>query len=151
MRTRPAPSRSPPPQEAKTERQTPNRVQSPVAGGLLDYEPILLNGLFMKARTDSGTRSVRLPELGSEFALQLQQARDALYMDVTKRGWFIPPGRVRRKGLALGSAMFGIGVAATSPRPDPSAWSRHDEHHRVIVNFATDFCQADPMSHIHLE
>ncbi len=82
-------------------------------GGLLDYERILLDGLFMNATTGSGTRSVRLSELGSEFALQLKRAQDALYTDVTTRGWFTTrPDRTRRKWRAIGSAMFAVGVAA---------------------------------------
>src|SRR5712691_12355897 len=67
----------------------------------------------MNATTGSGTRSVRLSELGSEFALQLKRAQDALYTDVTTRGWFTTrPDRTRRKWRAIGSAMFAVGVAA---------------------------------------
>ena len=82
-------------------------------GGLLDYEQILLDGLFMNATTDSDVPAVWLSELGSEFAAQLRRAQDALYIDVTKRGWFITrPDQARRKWLALGLAMFGAGVTA---------------------------------------
>ncbi len=82
-------------------------------GGLLDYEQILLDGLFMNAATDCDVPSVRLSELGGEFAAQLKRAQGALYTDVTKRGWFITrPDQARRKWLALGLAMFGAGVIA---------------------------------------
>jgi uncharacterized membrane protein YgcG len=83
------------------------------AGGLLDYEQILLDGLFVKATTDSGAPSARLSELGSEFALPLKRAQDALYTDVTRRGWFTArPDRTRRKWRVIGSAMVVAGVAA---------------------------------------
>ena len=82
-------------------------------GGLLDYEQILLDGLFASATADSDARTVRLSELGSEFASQLKRAQDALYTDVTKRGWFTTrPDQARRKWLTIGSAMFVAGVAA---------------------------------------
>ena len=77
-------------------------------GMLQDYEEILLHGLFL-----SGAPSVRLSQLGSGFASQLKRAKDALYTDVTRRGWFTArPDRVRRKWLAIGAAMFVAGVIA---------------------------------------
>lgn len=82
-------------------------------GGLLDYEQILLDGLFMNAETDSGTPQVRLSELGTEFAPQLKRAQDALYADVTKRGWFTTrPDQARRMWLLIGAAMFAAGTIA---------------------------------------
>jgi hypothetical protein len=82
-------------------------------GGLLDYEQILLHGLFINAMPDGGALSVRLPELGKEFAFQLEQAEDALCMDVTKRGWFATfPDVARRKWRTIGLAMFVTGVVA---------------------------------------
>lgn len=82
-------------------------------GGLLDYEQILLDGLFTKATTSSAAPSVQMHDLGSEFASQLKRAQDVLYTDVVKRGWFATrPDRVRRKWLAIGTVMFVVGVAA---------------------------------------
>ncbi len=82
-------------------------------GGLLDYEQILLDGLFMNTATDGDVPSVRLSELGSEFASELKRAQDALYTDVTTRGWFTTrPDRARRKWLVIGLAMFAVGVTA---------------------------------------
>jgi hypothetical protein len=70
-------------------------------GGLLDYEQILLDGLFQDATTGSGGPSTRLSELGPGFAGRLRLAQDALYTDVAGRGWFTGrPDRVRRKVAA---------------------------------------------------
>jgi uncharacterized membrane protein YgcG len=82
-------------------------------GGLLDYEQILLDGLFEGAAAGSGAASTRLSELGPAFAGRLKQAQDALYTDVARQGWFTArPDRVRRKWLAIGSVTFAAGVAA---------------------------------------
>ncbi|MGE5287289.1 MAG: DUF2207 domain-containing protein [Micromonosporaceae bacterium] len=82
-------------------------------GWLQDYEQIVVDGLFRNATEVSGAPSVRLSELGSEFAAQLKRAQDALYAFVTKRGWFTArPDRVRRKWLAIGAVMFVAGVIA---------------------------------------
>jgi uncharacterized membrane protein YgcG len=79
-------------------------------GGLLDYEQILLDGLF---HGDVATR--RLSQLGADFAGPLKQAQAALYADVAKRGWFTArPDRVRRRWLAIGGVLFVTGVAATA-------------------------------------
>jgi hypothetical protein len=69
--------------------------------------------MFVKAATDSSVRSVQLSELGSQSALPLKRARQGLYTDMAKRGWFTArPDRVRRKWLAIGLAMVVAGVAA---------------------------------------
>src|SRR5262249_49788331 len=82
-------------------------------GGLLDYEQILLDGLFQDAATGPGGPSTRLSELGHGFAGRLRQAQDALYTDVARRGWFTArPDRVRRRWLLTGSALFATGRAA---------------------------------------
>jgi uncharacterized membrane protein YgcG len=82
-------------------------------GGLLDYEQILLDGLFKDATTDSGAASTRLSELGPAFAGRLRRAQDALYTDVARRGWFTArPDRVRRRWLIIGGALFATGAAA---------------------------------------
>jgi uncharacterized membrane protein YgcG len=83
-------------------------------GGLLDYEQILLDGLFGGTTTDSGAPATLLSELGPAFAGQLKQAQDALYADMAKRGWFTArPDRVRRIWLIIGSVLFVTGVVAT--------------------------------------
>jgi uncharacterized membrane protein YgcG len=82
-------------------------------GGLLDYEQILLDGLFQDATTGSGEPSTRLSELGPGFGGRLRQAQDALYTDVAARGWFTArPDRVRRRWLLIGCALFVTGTAA---------------------------------------
>ena len=79
-------------------------------GGLLDYEQILLDGLF-KGPTTAKT-STLLSELGLDFAVYLRQAQDALYADVAERGWFTArPDKVRRRWLFIGWVLFVIGVA----------------------------------------
>ena len=82
-------------------------------GGLLDYEQILLDGLF-KSDTTVKT-STLLSELGPEFTDYLKRAQDALYTDVAKRGWFTaPPDLVRRKWVVIGCALLVIGAAAVA-------------------------------------
>jgi uncharacterized membrane protein YgcG len=82
-------------------------------GGLLEYEQVLLDGLFEGATTDPGAASTLLSELGPAFSGRLKQAQDALYTDVAERGWFTArPDRVRRKWLAIGSVLFVAGVVA---------------------------------------
>jgi len=84
-------------------------------GGLLDYEQILLDGLFQDAATGPGGPSTRLSELGHGFAGRLRQAQDALYTDVARRGWFTArPDRVRRRWLLTGCALFATGTAAVA-------------------------------------
>jgi uncharacterized membrane protein YgcG len=85
------------------------------SGGLLDYEQILLDGLFQDASTGSDRPSMRLSELGPGFAGRLRQAQDALYRDVAARGWFTArPDRVRRRWLIIGGALFAAGMAAVA-------------------------------------
>jgi uncharacterized membrane protein YgcG len=79
-------------------------------GGLLDYEQILLDGLF-KGPTTVKT-STLLSELGPEFTDYLKQAQDALYADVAKRGWFTArPDKIRRRWVVIGCVLFITGVA----------------------------------------
>jgi len=77
-------------------------------GGLMDYEQILLNGLF------HGASSTQLSALGPAFTESLKRAQDALYTDVAERGWFTArPDRVRRRWLITGGVLFVAGTAAT--------------------------------------
>jgi hypothetical protein len=81
--------------------------------GLLDYERLLLDGLFLTAERDSDVQSVRLYELGTEFASQLERAQDALYADVTGRGWFTTrPDQARRRWRTIGGYLLLVGVIA---------------------------------------
>ena len=81
--------------------------------GLLDYERLLLDGLFLTAEKDTDVQSVRLYELGTEFASQLERAQDALYADVTDRGWFTTrPDQARRRWRTIGGYLFVGGVLA---------------------------------------
>lgn len=83
-------------------------------GGLLDYEQILLDGLFKDASTASGAASTLLSELGPAFTGSLKQAQDALYTDVFKRGWFTArPDLVRLVWRIIGGVLLVAGVAAT--------------------------------------
>ena len=81
--------------------------------GLMDYEQLLLDGLFQDVGIDQGEPSTLLSELGPAFAGSLKQAQDALYTDVAKRGWFTGrPDRVRRRWFIIGCALFVTGAAA---------------------------------------
>ena len=98
---------------ARKHRRTGGSSGSTRPAVFLDYEQILLDGMFVKATTDSKVRSVQLSEPGSRSALQLKRARQGLYADVAKRGWFTArPDRVRRKWRVIGLAMVVAGVAA---------------------------------------
>jgi uncharacterized membrane protein YgcG len=82
-------------------------------GGLMDYEQMLLDGLFKDAGIHHGAPSTPLSELGPAFAGSLKQAQDALYADAARRGWFTGrPDRVRRKWFIIGCALFVTGAAA---------------------------------------
>jgi hypothetical protein len=83
------------------------------AGGLLDYEQILLDGLFEGPADAYRKTSTQLSDLGPDFAGQLKKAQNALYADVAERGWFTGrPDRVRRRWLIIGLALFAIGAVA---------------------------------------
>jgi uncharacterized membrane protein YgcG len=88
-------------------------VQLSKTGGLLDYEQILLDGLFEGATTGSSPPSARLSDLGAAFPATLKRAQDALYADAAARGWFTArPDRVRRRWLITGCAVFAAGAVA---------------------------------------
>jgi uncharacterized membrane protein YgcG len=76
-------------------------------GGLLDYEQILLDGLF------HGAPATWLSALGPAFTGSRERAQDALYTDVARRGWFTArPDRVRRRWRITGGVLFVAGTAA---------------------------------------
>ena len=82
-------------------------------GGLLDYEQILLDGLFRDATTNSGAASTLLSELGPAFPASSGRHKTLSYTDVAKRGWFTArPDRARRRWFIIGCALFVTGAAA---------------------------------------
>jgi uncharacterized membrane protein YgcG len=85
-------------------------------GGLLDYEQILLDGLFAAPTTTaSGEQATSLSELDSHFTEQLKQCKKALYQDVTARGWFTTrPDRARRKWITIGIALLAAGAVGAA-------------------------------------
>ena len=96
------------------------------ASGLLDYEQILLDGIFVKAATDSSVRSVQLSELGSQSALPLKRARQALYADMATAGLVHCPPRpgpakVARHRLGHGRGRGGSGDRGSGRYPPPRA------------------------------
>lgn len=80
----------------------------PADAQLLDYEQIVLNGLFEKG-------SPRLlSELKNKFYKDLASAQTALYADAVERGWFPRnPNSVRGGFLALGVFAIVAGVFLT--------------------------------------
>ncbi len=91
--------------------------------GLLDYEKILLDGLFHAAKVQHRARSTLLSDLGPAFAGQLREAKDALYADVAGRGWFTArPDQARRRRRVIGSAVFGAGTVAAIAAAAGSGW-----------------------------
>ncbi|HEV3141518.1 MAG TPA: DUF2207 domain-containing protein [Vicinamibacterales bacterium] len=74
---------------------------------LLDYERILLDGLF------SSESSRKLSDLKNVFYRDLDRAKDALYKDAVSRGWFPRnPNIVRGWSMAAGvfTAFAGVGL-----------------------------------------
>ncbi len=83
-------------------------------GGLLEYEQILLDGLFTDAGIYHGAPSTLLSELGPAFTESLKQAQGSLYADMARQGWFATrPDRVRLAWRVIGGVLFAAGTAAT--------------------------------------
>jgi hypothetical protein len=75
--------------------------------GLLDYEQLLLHGLF------EGAEAPRLSELGADFGWRLKQVRETMCADMADRGWFTArPDWVRRTWRAIGVVMLAVGLVA---------------------------------------
>ncbi len=75
---------------------------------LLEYEQLLLNGLFRSSTT------VELSKLKGTFFEDLQKAKKALYADGVSRGWFPRnPNTVRNLWRAVGIFVGGGGGALT--------------------------------------
>ncbi len=106
--------------EPSSGRQDWRLVRLTKSGGLLDYEQMLLDGLFSQAGESDGllpgephgVPSTKLSELGPAFTGSLELAQDSLYADVTRRGWFTArPNRVRRRWRVIGGVLFVAGMA----------------------------------------
>ena len=82
------------------------------AGGLLQYEQIVLDGLFKDAGKGSGETSVLLSTSGGAYAV-LREARDAMYREMTARGWYTArPDWVRRDWGIISVAVLCASLAA---------------------------------------
>jgi uncharacterized membrane protein YgcG len=82
------------------------------AGGLLEHEQIVLDGLFKNAKPRRDETSVLLSKSGGADAV-LEQARDAMYREMTARGWYTArPDRVRRHWGIISVAVFCISLGA---------------------------------------
>jgi len=75
---------------------------------LLEYERIVLDGLFGKKQTK------KLSELRTTFYKQLEKAKEALYVDAVARGWFPKnPNSVRTAWRVGAVAIDAAGIALT--------------------------------------
>jgi uncharacterized membrane protein YgcG len=84
-----------------------DRLKAPDSN-LLDYERIVLDGLFFSGETR------KLSELRNTFYTDLARAKTALYADAVTRGWFPRnPNIVRGSWAAAGLLVGGAGVALT--------------------------------------
>jgi uncharacterized membrane protein YgcG len=80
----------------------------PADGSLLEYEKIILAGLFK----DGPSR--KLSDLKNKFYKDLEKAKDALYADAVTRGWFPRnPNSVRTIAVVLGFLAAVAGVFLT--------------------------------------
>jgi uncharacterized membrane protein len=79
--------------------------KKPADGELVDYERIVLDGLF------SGASTRRVSSLKDKFYKDLEKAKSALYADAVGRNWFPRnPSSVRALFLVLGVLLMVIGV-----------------------------------------
>ena len=82
--------------------------QKPMDADLLEYERIVLRGLF------EGKPSRKVSELKNKFYDDLTLARKELYRDAVARGWFPRnPEQVRLATHVVGLVVAGLGVGAT--------------------------------------
>lgn len=78
----------------------------PADGSLLEYERIVLEGLF------DAKSSRKLSDLKNKFHTELEKAKTALYKDAVDRGWFPrKPNSVRNLFKAAGVLTAALGVA----------------------------------------
>jgi uncharacterized membrane protein YgcG len=81
--------------------------------GLLEYEQVLLDGLFTGQQAGSAQPMRHLTALDRDFTGTLRQAQRALYADVVSRGWFTArPDRTRLAWRAAGAALVVGGMLA---------------------------------------
>jgi hypothetical protein len=82
--------------------------QEPMDAGLLEYERIVLRGLF------EGRDSRKVSELKNKFYDDLALAKKELYRDAVARGWFPRnPNSVRTVTRLAGLGVAALGVVAT--------------------------------------
>jgi uncharacterized membrane protein YgcG len=82
------------------------------AGDLLEYEQIVLEGLFEDAGNDSGETSVQLSKLDGASAA-LKQARGAMNRELVARGWYTArPDLVRRNWTIIAVVLLFGSLAA---------------------------------------
>jgi uncharacterized membrane protein YgcG len=82
--------------------------------GLLEYENILLTGLFTDPQSGAALRRRHLTALDGGFTATLRQAERALYADVVSRGWFAArPDKTRLAWRVVASVMVVGGLLAT--------------------------------------
>ncbi|WP_081785135.1 DUF2207 domain-containing protein [Cellulomonas sp. KRMCY2] len=76
---------------------------------LLPFERLLMQEIF------AGRDAVNLTDLRTTFAVSMSKVQDALYEDVTTRGWFRGnPKQVRTAWLGAGLALAVLGVVVTA-------------------------------------
>jgi uncharacterized membrane protein YgcG len=75
------------------------------AGGLKEYEALLLAGLFRDGD------EVLLSSLKRAFAERLKAVQDAMYRDTVAQGWFVArPDHVRQRWMVIGGAVSLVGA-----------------------------------------
>ena len=90
-------------------------IRTEKAGGLAEYEQLLLSGLFT-----SGDE-VLLSSLKATFVERLQRVQEALYDSVVERGWYRrSPKATRDRWLAIG---FGVLIAGVAILAAAIAWT----------------------------
>ncbi|MEX0754904.1 MAG: DUF2207 domain-containing protein [Actinomycetota bacterium] len=79
------------------------RISEP-DGDLLEYERILLTGLFRSGEV------VQLSELKATFYQEFEQVQNAMYRDAVRNGWFpANPDSIRDRWRLIGMALFLVG------------------------------------------
>jgi uncharacterized membrane protein YgcG len=81
---------------------------------LLDYERLLLDGLFVAHGRAEDAEAVWLSELGQDFYHRSKLLRSRLYQDAVARGWFTDyPDEVQRRWVKRGRVVTVLGAILT--------------------------------------
>jgi Predicted membrane protein (DUF2207) N-terminal domain/Predicted membrane protein (DUF2207) C-terminal domain len=89
---------------------------------LLEYERMLLDGLFASRRLAQDLEVVRLADLKQRFYDRFEYIRTSLYRDAVQRRWFTEqPDKVRGRWIVGGIAVTATGAALTVL----AAWRTH--------------------------